>query len=170
MMLGGALSATFAIAAPLATADGLYIGAGAYKTDMDIQGFDDDDNTPAAFVGYQFLDTNLLMLSAELGYYDLGDYSGANFSVDAKAYTAAGVVYLPVGPFFEIYGKLGIASVEVDTRVNGIKKSYDGEEAFGGIGFAFDLLDTVDIYAEYLQFDNEVESEMIGVGVRFDFF
>lgn len=152
-----------------AGADGLYIGAGAYKTDMSIDEFDDDDYVPAGFVGYQFLDTNVLMLSAELGYYDLGDYSDTNYDVDASAVTLAGVAYLPIGPFFEVYAKAGVAAVSVDVRTFGKKDDYDGEEAFGGIGFAFDILDTIDIYAEYLVFDTEVDSEMVGVGVRLDF-
>jgi hypothetical protein len=37
------------------------------------------------------------------------------------------------------------------------------------LGFSFDILDTVDIYAEYLKFDNKVDSQMYGVGVRLDF-
>jgi len=152
-----------------ANADGFYIGAGAYKTDMSIDEFDDDDYVPAGFLGYQFLDTNVLMLSAELGYYDLGDYSGSDYDVDASAVTLAGVAYLPIGPFFEIYAKAGVASVSVDVDTFGKKDDYDGEEAFGGVGFAFDILDTIDIYVEYLVFDTEVDSEMVGVGVRLDF-
>ncbi|MEP4484090.1 MAG: outer membrane beta-barrel protein [Halioglobus sp.] len=152
-----------------AQADGFYIGAGAYQTDMSIDDFDDDDYVPAGFVGYQFLDTNLLMLSGELGYYDLGDFSGSDYDVDASAVTLAGVAYLPLGPFFEIYAKAGVASVSVDVETFGNKDDYDGEEAFGGAGFAFDILDTIDIYVEYLVFDTEVDSEMVGVGIRLDF-
>jgi hypothetical protein len=152
-----------------ANADGFYIGAGAYKTDMEIDDFDDDDYVPAGFVGYQFLDTNVLMLSAELGYYDLGQYSGNQYEVDASAVTLAGVAYLPLGPFFELYAKAGVASVSVDVDTFGNKDDYDGEEMFGGVGFAFDILDTIDIYIEYLRFDTEVDSEMLGVGVRLDF-
>jgi hypothetical protein len=151
------------------SADGLYIGAGAYKTDMNIEQFDDDDYVPAGFIGYQFLDTNVLMLSAELGYYDLGEYSGNEYAVDASAVTLAGVAYLPIGPFFEVYAKAGVASVSVDVETFGKKDDYDGEEMFGGVGFAFDILDTIDIYIEYLRFDTEVDSEMLGVGVRLDF-
>jgi hypothetical protein len=46
---------------------------------------------PAAFVGYQFLDTNFLMLCAELGYYDLGETNSNDYKVDASAFTLAGV-------------------------------------------------------------------------------
>ena len=150
-------------------ADGFYIGAGAYKTDVSIDDFDDHTYTPAAFVGYQFIDTNFLMLSAELGYYDLGSYDSNDVDVDASAFTLAGVAYLPIGPLFEIYAKAGIASGDVEVKEAGIKDDFDGENAFGGLGFSFDILDTVDIYAEYLKFDNKVDSQMYGVGVRLDF-
>lgn len=168
-LLGAGLSASLAFSVST-HADGFYIGAGVYQSDIETSVLDDDDTVPAAFVGYQFLDTNFLMLSAELGYYDLGSYSGSNYKVDADALTLAGVVYVPIGPFFEVYAKAGVASVSVDTNIAGFKKDYDGTESFGGAGFAFDILDTIDIYAEYLVFDTEVDSEMIGVGVRFDFF
>jgi hypothetical protein len=114
-------------------ADGFYIGAGAYKTDVSIDDFDDHTYTPAAFVGYQFIDTNFLMLSAELGYYDLGSYDSNDVDVDASALTLAGVAYLPIGPLFEIYAKAGIASGDVEVKEAGIKDDFDGENAFGGI-------------------------------------
>ena len=109
------------------------------------------------------------MLSAELGYYDLGKTDSNDYKVDASAFTLAGVAYLPIGPFFEVYAKAGIASVSVEVDAFGQKDDFDGDEAFGGVGFAFDILDTIDIYAEYLLFDTEIDSEMIGVGIRFAF-
>jgi opacity protein-like surface antigen len=176
---GIALGLLCALNAPGALADGFYIGAGAYLTDLEVLTESEDDVTPAAFLGYQFLDSNVLMLSAELGYYDLGSASGTietvDYSVDAEAYTLAGVAYLPLGPFFELYGKAGLASVRIDATLNDQELGQgriaeDGSEVFVGVGAAFDILDTIDIYAEYLYFDNEIESQMVGVGIRFDFF
>ena len=46
-----------------------------------------------------FIDTNFLMLSAELGYYDLGSYDSNDVDVDASAFTLAGVAYYPLGPY-----------------------------------------------------------------------
>jgi Outer membrane protein beta-barrel domain len=168
-VLAVGFAASVALSASTASADGFYLGAGAYKADMNIDDFDDDDIVPAAFIGYQFLDTNILMLSAELGYYDLGDFNGENYEAEASTFTLAGVAYLPIGPFFEIYAKAGLASLSADIKTDGIKSDYDGEEAFGGVGFAFDILDTIDIYAEYLMFNTDLDSEMIGIGVRLDF-
>ena len=153
-----------------AKAEGFYFGAGAYETEIDVDVLNDNEYVPAGFVGYQFLDTNFLMLSAELGYYDLGDFSENNIEIDASAFTLAGVAYLPIGPFFEIYAKAGIAAVQADVEIGGNKEDFDDEEFFGGVGFAFDIFDTIDIYAEYLQFDSELDSEMIGIGIRLDLF
>ena len=164
-----ALSLTFSQSA---LAD-IYIGAGLYQSETDGMPKSDDDEATAVFLGYNIIDTNILMFSVEGGYYDLGGYSGSSngldYKAEAEAYTVAGVAYLPLGPFIEVYGKVGMAFVEGESTINGVKSSNDGEEAFGGIGASIDIFDTVDIYAEYLVFDNEIESEMAGVGVRLAF-
>jgi len=168
-----ALSIATAVALPasLASADGFYIGAGAYKADMDFDQFDDDDTVPAAFIGYQFIDSNIFMFSAELGYYDLGDFESKNKTVEieADALTLAAVAYFPIGPIFEVYAKAGIAQVSLDVKTPFGNGDDDGTEGFGGVGMSLDILDTIDIYVEYLMFDTEVDSEMIGVGIRLDF-
>ena len=162
-----------ASSASIAHAKGFYIGGGIYQSYAEQGDFDEDDVVPALFAGYTFLDTNIFMMSAELGYYDLGEYDSTvtdtKYEVDASAFTLAAVGYIPIGPFFEIYAKAGIASLSVDIKKDGIKEDNDGEEAFGGIGFSFDVLDTIDIYAEYLVFDNEIDSSIAGLGVRFAF-
>ncbi len=147
-----------------AHADGLYVGAGAYKTDAQIASLDDSDTTTAVIVGYSFWDT-IVTLAAEVGRYDLGSYNDGGVVVDGDATALAAVLYLPLGPTFELYGKTGIASVDVD--VNG--SSDDDNESFFGVGFGLDILDTIDFYFEYLEFDTDVDFEMIGVGVRLDF-
>lgn len=172
--LGGLAMALCLATVTSVHADSLYVGAGAYFTDVEIAAGDEDDITPAGFIGYQFLDSNVLMLSAEVGYYDLGAWSGSfeevSYSVDASALTFAGVAYVPVGPFFEVYAKAGLAAVEVKTRIGDMPRTDDDTETFIGAGVALDFFDTIDIYAEYLQFDNQIDSQMLGVGIRFDFF
>ncbi len=152
-----------------AHADGFYIGAGAYKSSIDTNLFSDDDVVPAGFLGYQVLDAGVLMLSAELGYYDLGDYSKNGNTVEGSAITLAGVAYLPIGPFFELYAKAGLASINSETYTSGTKGDFDGLDVFSGVGMALDIFDTIDFYAEYLRFDTDVDSELIGAGVRLDF-
>ncbi|MEM1402601.1 MAG: outer membrane beta-barrel protein [Pseudomonadota bacterium] len=160
--------------AQVSRADGLYVGVGGYLTDIEVAAQSDDDITPAGFIGYQFLDTPIFMASVELGYYNLGSLSGRvldqRFSADASATTLAGVAYLPIGPFIEIYGKLGAGRISVDGSIPGSSLGDNATEIFGGVGAAWDIFDTIDIYGEVLQFDNALDSRMVGVGIRFDFF
>jgi len=151
-------------------AGGFYIGAGAYQSSVDYENFDDDDETvTAGVIGYTFVDTNILMVSGDLGYYDLGEAGNSSYEIDGDAITAAGVVSLPIGPLFELYAKAGVASVSIDVTSPNKEFDDDGEEAFYGAGFSIDLFDTVDLYAEYLTFDTEVDSELLGVGVKLAF-
>jgi hypothetical protein len=158
-----ALALTLLLVQAPARAD-VYVGAGAYKSEAQVDNLDDDDTTTGFQLGYVIIDS-VIILSAELGSYDLGSYSDGGTEVDADALTLGGVASLAIGPFFEIYAKAGIASADVE--VNG--KSEDGDETYTGVGFAFDVLDTLDIYAEYLEFDTEVDSEMLGAGLRLQF-
>ncbi|MEM6545211.1 MAG: outer membrane beta-barrel protein [Pseudomonadota bacterium] len=155
-------------------ADSLYIGAGAYLADINAPQLDDQDFAPAGFIGYQILDTPLLMFSLEAGFYDLGEASTGSgelrASIDASALTFAGVAYLPIGPFFEVYGKAGIARLSLDSGLGDLSFDDDSTDPFLGVGAAFDFFDTVDVYAEYLRFDNRIDSQMVGVGIRLDFF
>ncbi len=148
-----------------AVAEGFYFGGGIYQSEAEYEALDETDTTPAAFLGYNFIDSNIFMFSAELGYYDLGDYSDGDLNVDADAFTLAAVGTLPVGPFIELFAKVGAAQISGDA--NG--KDIDGSETFYGAGIGFDFFDTIDIYVEYLEFDTEIDSRMIGAGIKFDF-
>ena len=149
-----------------AIADGFYLGVGAYQTEASLSSFDDEDETLGFLVGYHLIDSNIFLLSAELGSYDLGDYSGDGNDIDADAISLSLNAGLPVGPFIELYGKLGVADVSVSVN----DKDFDGSENFLGVGVALDIFDTIDIYLEYLEFDTEVDSEMVGAGIKLDLF
>lgn len=149
-----------------AAADGFYFGAGTYQSEAKVDSLDDSDETLGFLVGYHLIDSSVFMLSAELGSYDLGEYSNDGIDVDADAITLSANAGLPLGPFIELYGKIGIAEVSLD--VNG--DSSDGSESFYGAGVAFDILDTIDIYVEYLEFDTRVDSSLIGIGIKLDLF
>ncbi|MGK0500519.1 MAG: opacity protein-like surface antigen [Oceanicoccus sp.] len=149
--------------------NGLYIGAGVYLADIDAAGIDGDETTTAFFLGYTFIDSILFMASIEAGYYDLGDFGSSDVEAEIDAYTVAAVLNLPIGPMFEIYGKAGVAFIDAEVSVGPIDLSDDSEEIFYGVGASFDILDTIDIYAEYLLFDNDVDSKVAGIGVRLAF-
>ena len=144
--------------------DGLYFGGGAYLSKAKTQTLDETDETLGFQLGYNLIDSNFLMFSIELGAYDLGEYSESGVDVDADAISIAAVGILPLGPFIELYGKVGTAEVDIEINDN----KFDDTEAFRGAGVSFDIFDTVDVYLEYLEFDTEVNSRLIGVGIRLD--
>ena len=149
-----------------AAADGFYFGAGAYQSEARVEALDDTDETLGFLVGYHLIDSNVFLLSAELGAYGLGEYSSDGVDVDADAISLAANAGIPLGPFIELYGKIGVAEVSLD--VNG--DDFDGSETFYGAGIAFDILDTIDIYVEYLEYDTAVNSSLVGVGIKLDLF
>ena len=152
-----------------AQADGLYIGGGVYSAQIDSAAIDESDTVPAFFIGYYLIDRNLIMLSVEAGYYDLGEASSGGLHAEASALTLAGVATLPITSLFELYAKLGVAQVDITTSGTDFNSDDDSTESFGGVGFGIDFFDTIDIYAEYLAFDTELNSEIFGVGVRLAF-
>ena len=158
-----ALAMTFLLA-PLAAGADVYIGAGVYESEASVEALDDNDTTSGFQLGTVFIDS-VVIVSGEIGSYDLGSYDGNNVEVDGDALTLGAVVSLALGPFFEIYAKAGIA--DVDIEING--SSEDGTENYTGIGFSIDILDTLDIYVEMLDFDTEADSELLGAGVRLQF-
>lgn len=150
----------------IASADGLYFGGGIYVSQAETDDLHEADETMGFQVGYTLIDSNFFMFAVELGAYDLGDYSDDGIDVEAEALGIGAVATLPLGPFIELYGKIGTAEVEVEVN----NESFDGTEGYYGAGIAFDILDTVDIYLEYLAFDTEVDSSSVGVGIRLDLF
>ena len=162
-----AASAIVGLLSPTAAlAGGFYFGGGVYLADNDIG----DDTVPGGFTGYTFVDTNFVMLSAEAGYYDLGDSTHKNQKAEASAYTAGGVVAIPLfTPIFELYAKAGVAFADVKTEDNGQSKKDNDEKAYYGIGASLDILDTIDIYVEYLEFDTRINSNTAGVGIKLSF-
>lgn len=149
-----------------AQADGLYFGAGAYLNEAKIRELEETDEGLALLLGYKTIDSNVFMLSFELGFHDLGEFSSDGEEVELDAISLSVVPALPLGPFIELYGKLGVA--EMGVEVNG--RSFDGTETMYGVGIALDFFDTVDLYLEYLEFDTEVDSSTVGIGIKIDLF
>jgi hypothetical protein len=157
-----------------ATAD-MYIGGGVYASNVDqsIRGnsLDDDDTVPALFVGWK----PVSFLAVEAGYYDLGEYSvtvsdgNAKITGDADAFTVGVVGILPIW-IVDVYAKAGFAYV--DYELSALQQFTDdgsSTDAYGGVGVNINLGGAVDIYAEYLVFDSEIEVDMLGLGVRLQF-
>ena len=148
-----------------AHAGGFYVGLGFARTTATVNSSSETDDALTALIGYTFVDNDNFLFSAELSRYDLGSYVIANDVIEADALTLAAKATLPLGPFAKVYLKGGIASIEVN--ING--QQFDDEKSFGGLGFDFRISDNIDIFAEYLVFDTQIDSEMFGSGVRISF-
>jgi len=174
------LGICLAAASGLATADageGFYVGGGVYAVDTDdrisYSDIEDTDTTAAVFVGYRLIE----MLGIEAGYYDLGNMGNRTLlgrtEFDGQALTLAGVLTFDIGPI-GIYGKAGAAYVDYDASLtlnNGFKisKNDSSVDPFAAVGVSLDIWDTLYVYTEYQRIQTEVDVDMIGVGVRFDF-
>jgi OOP family OmpA-OmpF porin len=152
------------LAGTVARADdkhGLYIGAGAgygsQEFDISTESFKDNTTAWKGFVGYRFM----RFIGFEAAYVDFGkasdqlNFGGGNQSVDVKTHgeTAEIVGTLPLGDFFEIYGKAGY--LWWNTDVNGVSNSNSdsGNDPVYGAGAAIIIAKKFGIRLEYEKFD-----------------
>lgn len=168
--LGQTLSSLTLLAlAPLASAGGVYIGAGLYNASVDEEignvEFDDNDTTGSLFLGWRPLES----IGAEVGYYDFGEQESDNGTrIEGGAVTLAGLLSMELGPV-GLYGKAGVADTDFDIRHPSGDDDDSSTDAFGGVGASVDLLDKLYLYGEFVHFDNGAGVEMIGAGLRYHF-
>ncbi len=144
---------------------GLYYGSVSEKDD----GFKIDDSSGAfnLDVGWRFNK----WIALDAGYWELGDYKsdknplGQDFKTETSAWTAGGMVSVPIW-IIDIYGRLGAAWWEANP--NGFDKE-DGTDAYYGLGLAFNLGGSLDIYGEWTRFDLNTDLDLFGLGVRWTF-
>lgn len=159
----GLLFTVLVLASAAARAD-FYIGAGAYGTSVDEDGFSDSNIAPAVFLGWRPIE----LLGVELGYYDFGKFEDSGTSVDASAVTLAGLLSMELGPV-GVYAKLGVADPSFKVNQPGANID-DGTNPFGGVGLTVDLMDKLYLYGEYLHFANDDAAiDVYGAGLRYSF-
>jgi hypothetical protein len=161
-----------AAAAPAALADenaGFYIGGGvgqfnAQIDDVDdidatVDDWDDDDTAYKFFAGYRMN----RFLALELDYINLGEPSGTvvpGFNVDASVDGFAPYVVgtIPLGRWFEVYGRLGYyfydATVGVEDEINGrVELDEESEDLVYGAGIGANIGERLNVRFEYEKFD-----------------
>ncbi|HEY9036866.1 MAG TPA: outer membrane beta-barrel protein [Pseudomonadales bacterium] len=174
------LAACLMLGSNMATAElgeGLYVGGGVYHLSVDdsvsFGSLDDTTTAEAVYLGYRPIE----LVGVELGYYNLGDMqdhsSAGKAEFDGQALTLAGVLTFDVG-FVGIYGKAGVAYLDTNSSLtlnNGYKINGDGSSSgpFAAIGASLDIWDTLYLYTEYQRIQADVDIDMVGVGLRFDF-
>ena len=171
-----------ALMAPMAAnADGTgwMIGGGVYysqvddkvETDWDDIDLDDinfDSSSEALHItgGYRFNK----WLSLDAGYWDLGSFKsdandlGHKQKFDAEAWTVGGMASVPLW-IMDFYAKGGAAMWKYD----GKNVDVDGTDLYYGVGAAFNIGGSLDLYAEWVRFDLETDLDTFGLGVRFTF-
>jgi hypothetical protein len=175
--LAAALAAVSMAAAPAAFAQaqeevsGFYLGAGvgqfnAHIDDVDdvdatVDDWDEDDTAYKVFAGYRLN----RFLAFELDYINLGEPSGAvvpgrnvDASVDGFAPFVVGT--LPLGPYFEVFGRAGYYFYDAtrgveDTLDNRVEFDEESEDIVYGAGIGANLGEKLNLRFEYEKYDLE---------------
>jgi OOP family OmpA-OmpF porin len=155
-----------------------YFGASAAKTNLQVEDlngtYDDSDTTYKAFVGYRFIK----YFGIEGGYVDFGTFndetSGIDLEVDSTAWDLFVVGILPLGTWFELFGKAGYfqwdRNAETSGLVTGTENDSGNNLVYGG-GMAFVFGKHFALRLEYERYEmNDVENldqESAGIEFRF---
>lgn len=173
----GAAMATLGFSPVYADNDsGGYVGISANRLSVDNvetsdTDFEDSDTAFGAKAGYMFTD----MFGIEGGYLDLGDYQtrgqeeGRNLSLDAEGFYVAGVLNLAVSESVDLYGKLGVFTVDSNSDFTDFEES--STEAFGGVGVEYDM-GAINIFGELNVIDTDIADinwDVISLGVKYEF-
>jgi hypothetical protein len=174
LKLAVALAALSMMMVPSAFADenaGLYIGGGVGQFNAGIDDVDEVDDTIEAWdeddTAYKFFGGFRLnrVLAFELDYINLGEPSGAvvpGFNVDASVDGFAPYVVgtVPLGKWFEAYGRLGYFFYDARLRTDdglGGRAEFDeeSEDLVWGAGIGTNIGEKLNVRFEYERFDLE---------------
>jgi len=173
--LAMALSAISLAAVPAAFAQqqeevsGFYLGAGAGQfnaqiddvdqLDNTVDNWDEDDTAYKVFGGYRLN----RFLAFELDYINLGKPSGdvvPGFNVDSSVDGFAPYVVgtLPLGPYFELYGRAGYyfydaTTAMTDTLDNRVEFDEESEDFVYGAGIGANIGEKFNLRFEYEKYD-----------------
>src|SRR5262245_44129254 len=166
---------------------GFYVGAGAGQfnagiddvddVDATVDDWDEDDTAYKLFAGYRFN----RFLGVELDYINLGEPSGAvvpginvDSAVDGFAPYVVGTV--PLGRFFEVYGRLGYYFYDANTGVENeigdrVELDEESEDLVWGAGIGANIGEKFNVRFEYERFDlqglDDADALWLTAGWRF---
>lgn len=142
-------ASTGVLAQQSAAGTGLYVGADVGNADFG----SDDDTAFKLYAGYKFHPN----VAVEGGWAQLFDKGGSE--VTSLELVAVGI--LPLAHQFSLLGKLGFASVDVDTPLGGDTKT----ELTYGIGAQYDVTPMIGVRAGWQRYDTDQEIDLLSVGV-----
>ena len=148
---------------------GFYLGGGAGQfnasiddvddIDETVDSWDDDDTAYKFFAGYRLN----RFVSFELDYINLGEPSGAvvpgrNVDAAVDGFAPYVVGTLPLGQYFEVYGRLGYYFYDATRGVedeldNRVEFDEESEDLVYGAGIGANIGEKFNIRAEYEKFD-----------------
>jgi len=145
--------------------EGLYIAAGGNWTSVDKKEIDDSDTTVSFRIGYMFNS----FFGVEGGLLPLGDYKKRDTRLEIDAFTAAGVLNIPIA-IVDLYGKLGLALVDAEFSSPLFRESSDSVEPFIALGIELDL-GVLNFYLEAsrIDTDGDADVDVVGVGIKLEF-
>src|SRR5262245_26973636 len=163
------IAAMFGAAALLASAGalaqardaGFYAGASIGSADLG----PDDDTAIKVFGGYQINKT----FSAEFGYTDLGDVAVIGQTAKANAWELIGLAKFPVGNRVSLYGLLGLAKVDSERSVLGVRTSDDSTELTIGFGGQYDFSPQLGLRGQWQRYDTNQEIDVFSIGFVYKF-
>jgi len=158
---------------------GFYVGAGIGEAtiELDDVGFDDGDTAFKLFGGYRFNP----YFGIELAYFDGGtaEEGQAGFpgtiEIESTGVNLSAMVTAPFGEQFELFAKLGYASLdfEVSANIFGMQVASDDdteEELSYGAGVAFNINESFALRAEYEAFDlDDADASVATISAVFRF-
>lgn len=170
-----------AVMASPAFAEGFYLGAdlGRSNASVDVQNtsFDNHDTAWGVHGGYKFSP----FLAAEIGYRDFGKFdetyaNTANVSLKAHAVEASVIGSYPFNESFNVYGRLGVASVKATADLNARGRNYFHDEqtetkAVFGIGAQYAINKNFSLRTEYTQYSEieDVKLSSFTIGANYSF-
>lgn len=141
-------------------------GAGTNTVNID-EDFDESDLGWKAFAGVRFV----RFFGLELQYIDFGNPENDDISVELNDLGLFAFGVIPLGEWFEIYGKAGYTQWRVEVEDNATSDFFedDNYDVAWGAGVAFVINQTVGIRLEYERFEVEDTDtiEMASVGLDF---
>jgi OOP family OmpA-OmpF porin len=140
---------------------GFYAGASIGSADLG----PDDDTAVKVFGGYQINRT----FAAEFGYTDLGDVVVIGQTAKANAWELVGLAKFPVGNRVSLYGLLGLAKVDSERSVFGVRTSDDSTELTIGFGAQYDFSPQLGVRGQWQRYDTNQEIDVISLGFVYKF-
>ena len=145
---------------------GLYLGMGYAATDVNDDNFDDSIGQLGLRGGYMFTNN----LGIDLTGFMTSDSDDGNVNAEVGIWAVSGIGSVPLGEYFDLYGKLGAARVVTKSTI-GDSVFYDDSstEFFWAVGGEVDF-GMVNLFLEYNRFDTDsvdINNAMAGIKLEF---